>query len=96
MKRILFIICISLIILNIDASAQNNRKTVVTIKNDQFLINGKPTYENRYWKGYKIEGLLMNSRMVQGVFDDSNPETIQNWIYCMPTAKNSPSTVSSR
>ncbi len=81
MKRILFIICISLIILNIDASAQNNRKTVVTIKNDQFLINGKPTYENRYWKGYKIEGLLMNSRMVQGIFDDMNPETIQNWIY---------------
>ena len=23
----------------------------------------------------------MNSRMVQGVFDDSNPETIGRWAY---------------
>lgn len=81
MKRTLFIICISLVFLNIDALSQNTRKTVVTIKDDQFFINGKPTYENRYWNGYKIEGLLMNSRMVQGIFDDSNPETIKNWVY---------------
>ena len=29
----------------------------------------------------KIEGLLMNSRMVQGVFDDLNPETRSRWAY---------------
>ena len=29
----------------------------------------------------KIEGLLMNSRMVQGIFDDLNPETRSRWRY---------------
>jgi hypothetical protein len=61
--------------------SQSNRKTEVSIKSDQFFINGKPTYEKCYWNSYKIEGLLMNSRMVQGIFDDMNPETIQNWYY---------------
>lgn len=56
-------------------------KTTVSIEGDKFLINGKPTYEGRTWKGKKIEGLLMNSRMVQGVFDDLNPETISRWAY---------------
>jgi len=56
-------------------------KTVVEIKGDQFFINGKPTYQARYWKGIKIEGLLLNSRMVQGIFDDLNPETAGRWAY---------------
>ena len=33
------------------------------------------------WRGHKIEGLLMNSRMVQGIFDDRNPETVARWAY---------------
>ncbi len=33
------------------------------------------------WKGMKIEGLLMNARLVQGIFDDSNPETVGRWAY---------------
>ncbi|MCW5982656.1 MAG: hypothetical protein KIT09_31500 [Bryobacteraceae bacterium] len=52
------------------------RKTVVSIKGDRFLIDGRPTYEGRVWRGNRIEGLLMNSRMVQGIFDDENPETV--------------------
>lgn len=56
-------------------------QTVVEIKGDQFFINGKPTYQGRYWKGQKIEGLLMNSRMVQGIFDDLNPETATEFAY---------------
>jgi hypothetical protein len=55
--------------------------TVVDIQGDKFLINGKPTYEGRAWNGFKIEGLLMNSRMVQGIFDDQNPETAVLWKY---------------
>lgn len=55
--------------------------TVVTIKGNQFFINDEVTYEGRSWKGYPIEGLLMNSRMVQGVFDDLNPETVERWKY---------------
>ena len=61
--------------------AQKSSHTTITINEDQFFINGKPTYEKRYWKGNKIEGLLLNSRMVQGIFDDENPETVKNWIY---------------
>jgi hypothetical protein len=57
------------------------RKTEVSIAGEQFFINGKPTYEGRTWKGHKIEGLLFNSRMVQGVFDDANPSTAKRWVY---------------
>ena len=56
-------------------------RTHVTIQGDQFFINGRPTYEGRTWQGHKIEGLLMNSRMVQGVFDDLNPATVSRWAY---------------
>jgi hypothetical protein len=77
-----FLFCFSaFFLINISLNAQNRTHTTVTIRNDQFYINGKPTYEKRYWKGNKIEGLLLNSRMVQGIFDDLNPETVTNWIY---------------
>ncbi|MCW5555327.1 MAG: hypothetical protein KIS67_24595 [Verrucomicrobiae bacterium] len=57
------------------------RKTALTIVNEQFFLNGQPTYAGRTWRGYKIEGLLLNSRMVQGIFDDLNPETLSRWAY---------------
>jgi len=81
MKRIILFFWICILLLNFDLSAQHKNSTVVSIKDDQFFINGKPTYENVYWNGYKIEGLLLNSRMVQGIFDDMNPVTSNNWIY---------------
>ena len=56
-------------------------KTVVSIQGDKFLINGKPTYQGRNYQGLKIEGLLMNSRMVQGTYDDLNPATREKWAY---------------
>jgi hypothetical protein len=56
-------------------------KTSVAVRGDSFLINGKPTYAGRTYKGIKIQGLLLNSRMVQGVFDDANPETRSRWAY---------------
>lgn len=55
--------------------------TTVTITNDQFHINARPTYAGRTWKGQRIEGLLFNSRMVQGIFDDLNPDTRNRWAY---------------
>ncbi len=58
-----------------------SRRTAVTIDGDRFLINGHPTYAGRTWRGHRIEGLLMNSRMVQGIFDDLNPETRAQWAY---------------
>ena len=81
MKNVALIICIFFLISDLTLCGQRKSLTNVTIIGDQFLINGKVTYEKRYWNGYKIEGLLFNSRMVQGIFDDSNPETINNWIY---------------
>jgi hypothetical protein len=57
------------------------RQTTVAIEGEQFLINGEPTYAGRAWRGHKIEGLLMNARLVQGIFDDLNPETIHRWNY---------------
>ncbi len=57
------------------------RKTEVAIRGDQFLINGRPAYQGRTYQGHKIEGLLMNSRMVQGIFDDKNPQTVSRWAY---------------
>jgi hypothetical protein len=57
------------------------RRTTVSIHGDAFHINGRPTYEGRTWKGKKIEGLLLNSRMVQATFDDLNPETVDKWAY---------------
>jgi hypothetical protein len=56
-------------------------QTIVKIKGDQFYINGKPTYEGRFWNGNKIEGLLINSRMVQGIFDDLNPNSDPSFAY---------------
>ncbi len=68
-------------IFTLSAGYSQSRRTFVEIKKDQFFINGTPTYINRYWNGHKIEGLLMNSRMVQGIFDDSNPETRRLFNY---------------
>ncbi len=57
------------------------RRTAVSISRDEFRINGQPTYAGRKWKGHDIQGLLMNSRMVQGIFDDLNTNTIAQWAY---------------
>ncbi len=59
----------------------SKRKTHVSIENEQFWINGHPTYAGREWNGHSIEGLLFNSRMVQGTFDDLNPDTRSQWAY---------------
>ncbi len=56
-------------------------KTRISIEGDNFLINGKPTLEGVVWNGIDMEGLLPNSRMVQGIFDDLNPETVDRWQY---------------
>src|SRR5436190_18760850 len=58
-----------------------NRKTAVGIDGQKFTINGQPTYKGRVWNGKSIEGLLLNSRMVQATFDDLNPKTAALWAY---------------
>lgn len=56
-------------------------KTRVEIDGERFLINGRPTYEGVADRGRKIEGLLLNSRMIQAIFDDECPETGEFWRY---------------
>ena len=56
-------------------------KTVLTIKGGDFFINGEITLKGRSLEGISLEGLLPNSRMVQGIFDDLNPETRSLWKY---------------
>ena len=57
------------------------RKTTVSIERDAFLINGRPTYPGRSYEDHRLEGLLLNARMVQGTFDDLNPATRARWDY---------------
>lgn len=57
------------------------RCTHIRIDGEKFLINDEPTYKDVTWNGHPVEGLLLNSRMVQGIFDDQNPATRDNWAY---------------
>ena len=57
------------------------RKTVVGIDGREFRVNGRPTYAGRSYDGTNVQGLLFNSRMVQGIFDDRNPDTRSRWAY---------------
>ena len=56
-------------------------QTIVSIVGEDFHINGKPTYQGRVWKDHRIEGLLLNSRMVQATYDDLNPQSAKRWAY---------------
>ncbi len=66
---------------NVTHGKHERRQTTVSIVGADFHINGKPTYEGREWKGHRIEGLLLNSRMVQATYDDLNPESAKRWVY---------------
>jgi hypothetical protein len=61
--------------------SDNSQNTVVSVKDDKFYINNRLTYEGRRWNGMPIEGLLLNSRMINGIFDDLNPNTRELWAY---------------
>jgi hypothetical protein len=56
-------------------------QTIVEIRGEQFYLNGRPAYAGRFWNNVRIEGLLLNARLVQGVFDDLNPATRNRWAY---------------
>ncbi len=60
---------------------ESSRNTTVSIVGEEFYINGKPTFEGKTWRGYNIQGLLPNSRMVNGIFDDLNDSTRSKWAY---------------
>lgn len=74
----LVLVCV---VLGCSSASAAPRKTEVGIRGAGFTINGEPTYKGRTWQFKPIEGLLMNSRMVQGTFDDLNPDTAGQWKY---------------
>jgi hypothetical protein len=78
MKKIATIIALSVSLISCSLTKKN---TTVSIKENQFYINGELTYKGRSWQGNKIEGLLFNSRMVQGIFDDLNPASKAQFAY---------------
>jgi hypothetical protein len=53
----------------------------VSIEGSAFCINGQRTYLGRWYQGRQVEGLLFNARLVQGIFDDRNPQTRCRWQY---------------
>ena len=55
--------------------------TIISIAGDEFHMNGQPTYAGRVWNGHKVQGLLLNARLVQGIFDDLNTNTVSRWAY---------------
>ena len=59
-----------------------NNTTTVSIKNSDWFINGRIINENS-----PAEGLLMNVRMVNAVFEDSNPAT-KAWTVGFDPCKN--------
>ena len=61
--------------------ASGRTNTTVSIVGEDFYLNGHPTYAGRTWRGHRIEGLLLNSRMVQATFNDRNTNTVARWAY---------------
>ncbi len=74
-----FLLLLVLFVQVVDVSAQ--RKTVVSIQGESFYINDTITFQGKTWRGYSIEGLLPNSRMVNGIFDDDTDSTRYQWAY---------------
>ena len=70
---------------SVQTYAQSNStfipQTHIEIRGAKWYINGEPTLKGKTWRNYTIEGLLPNARMVQGIYDDLNPETRVQWKY---------------
>ncbi|MBA3884191.1 MAG: hypothetical protein H0X67_00480 [Acidobacteria bacterium] len=58
------------------AAQQTGFKTNVAISGTRFLLNGQVTHP-----GTLAEGMLLNSRMAQAIFDDENPATLGQSAY---------------
>ena len=75
-----FLLLFALVTLTFNVLAKDP-KTIVTIKGDSFYINNEITLKGKMLDTISIEGLLPNSRMVQGIFNDLNPKTRNLWKY---------------
>ena len=73
MSTLTFFIVYSIIIIG------SCQQTIIKINGDNFEINGDITYKSASYD--PVRGLLINSRMVQGIFDDYNESTVNNFKY---------------
>lgn len=80
-KKSMLISFIFMSLFIISCSTIKNNKTEVSIVGDEFYVNGKPTFEGKTWRGMKIQGLLPNARLVNGIFDDKTDSTRYKWAY---------------
>lgn len=78
-KKLILISFMSLFIISCNNIKDN--KTEVSIVGDEFYVNGRPTFEGKTWRGMKIQGLLPNARLVNGIFDDKTDSTRYKWAY---------------
>jgi hypothetical protein len=53
----------------------------LSIRGQEFMLDGRPTYPGREFEGHRVQGLLFNARAVQATFDDANPATRHLWVY---------------
>lgn len=79
MKNVIILLLFSLVVASCDETTY--QKTEVAIVGDEFYVNGKPTFEGKTWRGMKIQGLLPNARLVNGIFDDKTDSTRYKWAY---------------
>eukprot|EP01084_Bolivina_argentea_P002106 3871_1 len=73
-RIMLLLLTYSLILIQICFAA-----TTVSIDGTNFKINGAITYSSS--SNSNVKGLMFNSRMVQGIFDDYNQSTVHRWVY---------------
>ncbi|MFJ9587870.1 hypothetical protein [Streptomyces acidicola] len=55
--------------------------TSIEIRGTDFVVDGRIVNQGRTLDGIPLDGLLLNSRMINGAFDDANPETVHRWAY---------------
>lgn len=53
----------------------------ISIENGDWLVDGRVTHAGREFRGHRIEGLLLNARMANAIFDDENVLTRDLWRY---------------
>lgn len=81
MKALTLLVWFTLFLTSCSTPENKPGKTVVSFEGEKIIINNTPTLEGITWNDINMEGLLPNSRMVQGIFDDLNPETVSMWKY---------------
>ncbi|HKT57692.1 MAG TPA: hypothetical protein VJR25_13050, partial [Microbacterium sp.] len=55
--------------------------TSIGIEGEAFIVDGRLANAGRTVLGVPVDGLLLNSRMINGIFDDLNPATRGQWAY---------------